>query len=150
MNGWEVLGLALGWVMIFEGITPLIAPARWRRMIEELSRAPDSALRGRCGRDCRDRARHRLDLPRERSVTLMIGQSAHGACVAAEVRRLRRSRFHRESSRAHVCAIVTIALRGTLLPAFSSVSGIRLARATGFRPFFPPPRVPIKPDQEFL
>lgn len=26
MNGWEVLGLALGWVMIFEGITPLIAP----------------------------------------------------------------------------------------------------------------------------
>ncbi len=33
MNGWEVLGLALGWVMIFEGITPLIAPARWRRMI---------------------------------------------------------------------------------------------------------------------
>lgn len=49
MNGWEVLGLALGWVMIFEGITPLIAPARWRRMIEELSRASDSALRGAAG-----------------------------------------------------------------------------------------------------
>lgn len=49
MNGWEVLGLALGWVMIFEGITPLIAPARWRRMIEELSRVPDSALRGAAG-----------------------------------------------------------------------------------------------------
>ena len=49
MNGWEVLGLALGWVMFFEGITPLIAPARWRRMIEELSRAPDSALRGAAG-----------------------------------------------------------------------------------------------------
>ena len=46
MNGWEVLGLALGWVMIFEGITPLIAPARWRRMIEELSRAPDSSSSG--------------------------------------------------------------------------------------------------------
>ena len=118
MNGWEVLGLALGWVMIFEGITPLIAPARWRRMIEELSRAPDSALRGRCGRDCRDRARHGLDLPREHFVALMIGQSAHGACVAAEVRRLRRSRFHRESSRAHVCAIVTIALRGLFFPRF--------------------------------
>lgn len=49
MSGWEVLGLALGWVMIFEGITPLIAPARWRRMIEELSHAPDSALRSAAG-----------------------------------------------------------------------------------------------------
>ena len=43
MSGWEVLGLALGWVMIFAGITPLIAPARWRRMVAELSHAPDSA-----------------------------------------------------------------------------------------------------------
>ena len=49
MSGWEVLGLALGWVMIFEGITPLIAPARWRRMVEEPSHAPDSALRGAAG-----------------------------------------------------------------------------------------------------
>ncbi|MDO5530571.1 DUF2065 domain-containing protein [Sutterella sp.] len=45
MSGWEILGLAFGWVMIIEGITPLIAPDRWREAIEEISRAPSSAVR---------------------------------------------------------------------------------------------------------
>ncbi len=29
MDGWEVLLLSLGWVLVFEGISPLIAPERW-------------------------------------------------------------------------------------------------------------------------
>lgn len=48
-EGWQIMVLACGWVLIFEGFTPLIAPARWRRMVSELSKAPDQALRAAAG-----------------------------------------------------------------------------------------------------
>ena len=35
MDGWEVLLLSLGWVLVFEGISPLIAPERWLAMLAE-------------------------------------------------------------------------------------------------------------------
>ena len=37
MDGWEVLLLSLGWVLVFEGISPLIAPERWLAMLAELT-----------------------------------------------------------------------------------------------------------------
>ena len=39
MDGWEVLLLSLGWVLVFEGISPLIAPERWLAMLAELTKA---------------------------------------------------------------------------------------------------------------
>ncbi len=39
------LWLALGLVLIVEGLGPLIAPNGWRNMVVELSRQPDNQLR---------------------------------------------------------------------------------------------------------
>ena len=45
MDGWEVLLLSLGWVLVFEGITPLIAPERWLAMLAELTKADPRVIR---------------------------------------------------------------------------------------------------------
>lgn len=45
MDGWEVLLLSLGWVLVFEGISPLIAPERWLAMLAELTKADPRAIR---------------------------------------------------------------------------------------------------------
>ncbi|WED21600.1 DUF2065 domain-containing protein [Vibrio sp. JC009] len=37
--------LALGFVLIAEGIGPLIAPNGWRKMVAQLSEQPDNQLR---------------------------------------------------------------------------------------------------------
>ena len=42
MDGWEVLLLSLGWVLVFEGISPLIAPERW---LAELTKADPRVIR---------------------------------------------------------------------------------------------------------
>ncbi|SDH96215.1 hypothetical protein SAMN04488136_13933 [Vibrio xiamenensis] len=39
------LWIALGFVLIAEGIGPLIAPKGWRAMVAELSAQPDNQLR---------------------------------------------------------------------------------------------------------
>ena len=44
MDGWEVLLLSLGWVLVFEGISPLIAPERWLAMLAELTKADPRAV----------------------------------------------------------------------------------------------------------
>lgn len=41
----ESIWLAIGLVLFFEGIGPLIAPNGWRQMIAQLSSQPDSQLR---------------------------------------------------------------------------------------------------------
>ncbi|BCL68332.1 conserved hypothetical protein [Vibrio nigripulchritudo MADA3029] len=41
----DSLWLALGLVLILEGLGPLIAPKGWRNMIQELSSQPDNQLR---------------------------------------------------------------------------------------------------------
>lgn len=46
MDGWEVLLLSLGWVFVFEGISPLIAPERWLAMLAELTKADPKDIRG--------------------------------------------------------------------------------------------------------
>ena len=45
MDGWEVLLLSLGWVLVFEGISPLIAPERWLAMLAELTKADTRVIR---------------------------------------------------------------------------------------------------------
>ena len=45
MDGWEVLLLSLGWVLVFEGISPLIAPERWLAMLAELTKAYTRVIR---------------------------------------------------------------------------------------------------------
>ena len=37
--------LALGLVLIFEGLMPLAAPARWRRLFEQLLQLSDGQIR---------------------------------------------------------------------------------------------------------
>ena len=49
MKGWEILLLAFGWVMVIEGITPLVAPERWKALLAELVEAPVPALRTAAG-----------------------------------------------------------------------------------------------------
>ncbi|WP_295481088.1 DUF2065 domain-containing protein [Sutterella sp.] len=49
MKGWEILLLAFGWVMVIEGITPLVAPERWKALLAELIEAPVPALRAAAG-----------------------------------------------------------------------------------------------------
>ncbi|WP_434358225.1 DUF2065 domain-containing protein [Parasalinivibrio latis] len=41
----EALWLALGLVLVLEGIGPLFFPAKWRAMISELAGQPDEILR---------------------------------------------------------------------------------------------------------
>lgn len=45
MQGWEVMMLALGWVLVIEGISPLIAPERWVAMIRQLADSDPRAIR---------------------------------------------------------------------------------------------------------
>lgn len=45
MDGWEVLLLSLGWVLVFEGISPLIAPERWLAMLAELTKGDPRVIR---------------------------------------------------------------------------------------------------------
>ena len=45
MDGWEVLLLSLGWVLVFEGISPLIAPERWLAMLAELTKDDPRVIR---------------------------------------------------------------------------------------------------------
>lgn len=45
MDGWEVLLLSLGWVLVFEGISPLIAPERWLAMLAEHTKADPRVIR---------------------------------------------------------------------------------------------------------
>lgn len=49
MKGWEILLLAFGWVMVIEGITPLVAPERWKALLAELIETPVPALRAAAG-----------------------------------------------------------------------------------------------------
>jgi len=37
--------LALGLVLIFEGLMPMVAPARWRRLFEQLLQLHDGQIR---------------------------------------------------------------------------------------------------------
>jgi len=37
--------LALGLVLIFEGLMPMVAPARWRRLFEQLLQLGDGQIR---------------------------------------------------------------------------------------------------------
>ena len=37
--------LALGLVLIFEGLMPMVAPARWRRLLEQLLQLHDGQIR---------------------------------------------------------------------------------------------------------
>ncbi|HAS6110747.1 TPA: DUF2065 family protein [Vibrio vulnificus] len=39
------LWVALGLVLIVEGLGPLLAPRRWRNMVAQLSEQPDNQLR---------------------------------------------------------------------------------------------------------
>ena len=48
-EGWQIMVLAAGWVLVFEGFTPLVAPARWKRMVSDLTKATDAALRAAAG-----------------------------------------------------------------------------------------------------
>jgi uncharacterized protein YjeT (DUF2065 family) len=41
----EHLLQGLGWVLIIEGLLPLIAPGRWRQMMTEIFRHQDGQLR---------------------------------------------------------------------------------------------------------
>jgi uncharacterized protein YjeT (DUF2065 family) len=41
----EAIWIALGLVLIVEGLGPLLVPTRWRAMIVEMVRQPDSQLR---------------------------------------------------------------------------------------------------------
>lgn len=42
---WEALGFALGWVLLLEGLLPLLSPARWRAVFERLLLLSDGQLR---------------------------------------------------------------------------------------------------------
>ncbi|WP_299021668.1 DUF2065 domain-containing protein [uncultured Photobacterium sp.] len=41
----KAIWLALGLVLIFEGLGPLIAPRGWREMVSQLSQQSDATLR---------------------------------------------------------------------------------------------------------
>ena len=41
----DVLWLALAFMLMFEGITPLVAPSAWRHMLEKMMQMPDSVIR---------------------------------------------------------------------------------------------------------
>ncbi|MBH9553476.1 DUF2065 domain-containing protein [Inhella gelatinilytica] len=42
---WETLGWALGMVLIFEGLMPLISPGQWRAVFSRLLQFNDGQLR---------------------------------------------------------------------------------------------------------
>ena len=41
----DVLWLALAFMLMFEGLFPLLMPARWREVFSELTRLPDQRIR---------------------------------------------------------------------------------------------------------
>ena len=41
----EVWWLALGLMLVLEGLMPMLAPARWRRLFEQLLRLQDGQIR---------------------------------------------------------------------------------------------------------
>lgn len=41
----NVLWLALAFMLMFEGLLPLLMPARWRDMFEQITRMPDQKIR---------------------------------------------------------------------------------------------------------
>ncbi|MCJ2378159.1 DUF2065 domain-containing protein [Vibrio sp. ZSDZ34] len=41
----EAIWIALGLVLIVEGLGPLLVPSHWRAMIVEMTRKPDAQLR---------------------------------------------------------------------------------------------------------
>lgn len=41
----DVLILALGWMAVFEGISPLLFPNGWRNAVRELIEQPESTIR---------------------------------------------------------------------------------------------------------
>ncbi len=41
----EAWWLALGLVLIFEGLLPMVAPARWRRLFEQMLQLGDGQIR---------------------------------------------------------------------------------------------------------
>lgn len=45
MSKFDVVILALGWVLTIEGILPMIAPGAWKQTVRRLTEAPDSQLR---------------------------------------------------------------------------------------------------------
>ena len=45
MSRLDVMMLALGWVLVIEGFTPMVAPGFWKESISRFLDEPDSALR---------------------------------------------------------------------------------------------------------
>lgn len=45
MSGADILLLAFGWVLVIEGLTPVIMPQAWQRAVKSLSEAEPRALR---------------------------------------------------------------------------------------------------------
>lgn len=41
----KTIALAIGFMLIFEGVMPLVAPALWKRMLASLSMTEDAAVR---------------------------------------------------------------------------------------------------------
>ena len=42
---WQVWGVALAMVLLFEGFFPCVAPARWRHLFAQLMRLSDGQIR---------------------------------------------------------------------------------------------------------
>jgi hypothetical protein len=42
---WDMLVLAIALVLIFEGLFPMISPAAWRRMFEQILQLEDGQIR---------------------------------------------------------------------------------------------------------
>ena len=51
MNWMETLGLAMGMLLVMEGLLPLLAPQQWRRLFTQLLALKDGQLRF-CGLLC--------------------------------------------------------------------------------------------------
>ena len=51
MNWMETLGMAMGMVLVMEGLLPLLAPQQWRRLFTQLLALKDGQLRF-CGLLC--------------------------------------------------------------------------------------------------
>ena len=45
MSRLDVMMLALGWVLVIEGFTPMVAPGFWKESISRFLDEPDRALR---------------------------------------------------------------------------------------------------------
>lgn len=45
MDWWASLGLAMGMVLVLEGLLPLLAPKQWRQMFMQLMQLKDGQLR---------------------------------------------------------------------------------------------------------